>query len=883
MLVVTAGIAGGKYGGGAGTAEDPYLIVTPDHMDDVAQYAADWDKHFKLMADLDMSLCSNPERAIIGEYLFTVPSAVELDVQGGKIYYSDWSKHIICRANLDGTYRQKVITGPSSQGFALDLVNGKIYWTDVEADNIKRANLDGTGIEDLVVADLVAPGGIDLDVSGGKMYWVDRGNDTLKRANLDGTAVETLVSSTPGPMDVTVVLSLGKVYWTDTLGGAIRRANLDGSAVEFVMWGLGYPWGIAADEDSGKLYWSAYNGIHRADLDGSNKVLLITPGEAGMVDLAVDANGGKMYWPENDTDNFYDTVSRANLDGSGLEVLLRNYFIGVLDGNGHTIHNFTLSTTGKDGIGLFDVLDGADSAVKNLGVIEPIIQAGTGERVGALIGRMYAGQVQNCYVKGGSVSGTGLIGGLTGTAGGDCNIINCYAQTTVTGDTYVGGLMGLDFGASLSRCYAASVVDGNTYPGGLVGGVPSPAFADCFWDVDLSGQSASDGGVGKTTAQMQTRATFEDAGWDFTTWVWAICEGTSYPYLWYETVVCQPKYGGGSGTPQDPYLIYTAEQMSKIGEHPEDWDKHFKLMSDLDLSAYTGSEFPVITTDWQDPFTGVFDGNEHVISNFTYVFDGFVNYLGLFGCVGPNGRIRDLGLVDPCVSVTSGNGAGTVAGLLFGGAIERCWAKHVQVTGCFRSGGLVGEVYQGQLIDSYADGGNVFGTHNHVGGLVGENADQIIRCYSTCHVDGDSGPLGGLVARNSGGNVTASFWDKDTSTRTWSDGGTGKTTAHMMTESTFTAVGWDFVGENANGSDDVWRMCLDGADYPKLWWQFADGDFLCPDGVDLFDYSYFSGAWGDLDCHNSNHCARRDLDFSGTVDERDLRILCEHWLAGFGD
>ena len=39
----------------------------------------------------------------------------------------------------------------------------------------------------------------------------------------------------------------------------------------------------------------------------------------------------------------------------------------------------------------------------------------------------------------------------------------------------------------------------------------------------------------------------------------------------------QAKYGGGKGGPNDPYLIYTAEQMNEIGLNEDDWDKHFKF------------------------------------------------------------------------------------------------------------------------------------------------------------------------------------------------------------------------------------------------------------------------------------------------------------------
>jgi len=79
----------------------------------------------------------------------------------------------------------------------------------------------------------------------------------------------------------------------------------------------------------------------------------------------------------------------------------------------------------------------------------------------------------------------------------------------------------------------------------------------------------------------------------------------------------QAQYGGGSGTAEEPYLIYTAEQMNEIGQNKKDWDKHFKLMVDIDLASYTGTNFNIIgRPSWL--FTGVFDGNGYTISNFSY-------------------------------------------------------------------------------------------------------------------------------------------------------------------------------------------------------------------------------------------------------------------------
>jgi hypothetical protein len=45
----------------------------------------------------------------------------------------------------------------------LDVENGKMYWTDWGTDKIQRANLDGTNVEDLVTSGLSFCAGIDLD------------------------------------------------------------------------------------------------------------------------------------------------------------------------------------------------------------------------------------------------------------------------------------------------------------------------------------------------------------------------------------------------------------------------------------------------------------------------------------------------------------------------------------------------------------------------------------------------------------------------------------------------------------------------------------------------------------------------------------------------
>jgi len=67
----------------------------------------------------------------------------------------------------------------------------------------------------------------------------------------------------------------------------------------------------------------------------------------------------------------------------------------------------------------------------------------------------------------------------------------------------------------------------------------------------------------------------------------------------------------------------------------------------------------------------------------------------------------------------------------------------------------------------------------------------------------------------------------------------------MQTKSTFTSVGWDFVGETTDGRNDMWRMCVDDVNYPFLSWQLNKADFVCPAGVDFRDFAVLAGQWMD--------------------------------------
>ena len=94
-------------------------------------------------------------------------------------------------------------------------------------------------------------------------------------------------------------------------------------------------------------------------------------------------------------------------------------------------------------------------------------------------------------------------------------------------------------------------------------------------------------------------------------------------------------------------------------------------------------------------------------------------------------------------------------------------------------------------------------------------------------------------------------------------------------------IGWDFVGETANGTDDSWRMCVDEVNYPLLWWQFNTADFTCPDGVDFIDFAILANAWLS-DPMQVNWNGRCDIAEppDNIIDILDLEIFAQNWLEG---
>jgi len=219
------------------------------------------------------------------------------------------------------------------------------------------------------------------------------------------------------------------------------------------------------------------------------------------------------------------------------------YLAGEFDGNGHKILGLKLNFDCVAQVGLFGYL-APGGKVSQLGVENVNITVTGDQEAGGLVGGS-AGTVSESYSTG-SVTGTGNGGG--GLVGWNKGIVNnSYSTGSVVCNGHVGSLVGWNYDgeATVSNSYSTGRVASTWRVGGLVG-ANGGRVSNSFWDTEISRQATSDGGTGKTTAEMKSIATFSAAGWNIIavadpatrnpSYVWNIVDGQTYPFLRWEPV-----------------------------------------------------------------------------------------------------------------------------------------------------------------------------------------------------------------------------------------------------------------------------------------------------------------------------------------------------------
>jgi hypothetical protein len=165
---------------------------------------------------------------------------------------------------------------------------------------------------------------------------------SIERSDLDGKNFTTIVpvGETHTPKQMQFDRANGKLYWSDREGMRIMRVNLDGSELETLVdtsQGDARPgkdlrkWcvGIALDVNGGKMYWTqkgpdnaGQGRIFRANLEipkgqtPSNRadIELLYGGLPEPIDLDLDLHNRMMYWTDRGDPPRGNTVNRAPMD-----------------------------------------------------------------------------------------------------------------------------------------------------------------------------------------------------------------------------------------------------------------------------------------------------------------------------------------------------------------------------------------------------------------------------------------------------------------------------------------------------------------------------------------------------------------------------------------
>lgn len=272
----------------------------------------------------------------------------------------------------------------------------------------------------------------------------------------------------------------------------------------------------------------------------------------------------------------------------------------------------------------------------------------------------------------------------------------------------------------------------------------------------------------------------------------------------------------------------------------------------------------------------------------------------------------ELGAINQCRSSADVFGGNDVGGIIGSGGtplvVSSSFTGRVLASGT-NSGGVAGYLGFGYLINSYSTG-TITSTGPNVGGVTGSGGAYVYNSYSTGAVSGKTG-VGGLVGNSTatvlnsfttslvsgvGGSMTnvgflravaggstanSYYWtgsscDADSNTTGTQDCGTVASgslasAATFQDRSNEPLASWDFQGENAIGTSDVWATQALG--YPVAWYEnpasigipFFDGSGTADDPYEIATTAQFNLIASNPRWMDKHFKLTANLDFTGVT------------------
>lgn len=205
-----------------------------------------------------------------------------------------------------------------------------------------------------------------------------------------------------------------------------------------------------------------------------------------------------------------------DLDYAGAQLKgVKGVFAGSLDGDAHTISNFSLedesifTMVGQGGrsdcaiknltlrnvmvINTNSILAESSTNIRleNIRVINAIVMGSDGDEFGTIVGNAGIGtEISTCAVNAQLMLPlTTSVGGIAGTLGNDSKISASYFTGDIYGASEIGGIAGYSFAtASITDCQAEADICGGHTIGGIVGRSARSDIRRCIFDGELSAE-----------------------------------------------------------------------------------------------------------------------------------------------------------------------------------------------------------------------------------------------------------------------------------------------------------------------------------------------------------------------------------------------------------
>ena len=261
-------------------------------------------------------------------------------------------------------------------------------------------------------------------------------------------------------------------------------------------------------------------------------------------------------------------------------------------------------------------------------------------------------------------------------------------------------------------------------------------------------------------------------------------------------------FEGGFGTEESPYIIMNATQLRNMSQAlVAETTVYFELGADIDMK---NSNWTPLNNAEGFVYFIDFDGAGHVIKNFSSRGHSYSSFFGAL-----NGACRNVGFVN--ASIEGQNATGVICGYLgdnsgnsgHNGIIENCYATGtVENTGA-PSGGLVGRsgtTSGGNAIRNCYSTVDVTGSGDS-GGVIGQMYNvEVINCYSTGAIDAQTGSAGGVVSLfNNDAHANCTFQNVIGWNTSIKGAGQGKVIGFVGADCTFESYAWDGIGNMEKG------------------------------------------------------------------------------------